>query len=166
MPSICKACDEPEKWHDPYPRALNRGEKRKWSKDHGWALVIMVSRLKIWADAAKRDVAALWIASHDPRVPIGAKIVAGVAVAYALSPIDLIPDFIPVLGYFDDLILVPMGLWLAIRLIPSELMIEFRGRAEALDQLPSSRIAAIAVVIIWIAVMAAILWAFWPVPAH
>ena len=99
-------------------------------------------------------------------VPIGAKIVAGVAVAYALSPIDLIPDFIPVLGYFDDLILVPTGLWLAIRLVPPALMTEFRSRAETLDQLPSSRTAAIAVVIIWIAVMAAILWAFWPVPAY
>src|SRR3546814_475693 len=99
-------------------------------------------------------------------VPIGAKIVAGVAVAYALSPIDLIPDFIPVLGYFDDLILVPTDLWLAIRLVPPALMTEFRSRAETLDQLPSSRTAAIAVVIIWIAVMAAILWAFWPVPAY
>src|SRR3546814_4123712 len=84
-------------------------------------------------------------------VPIGAKIVAGVAVAYALSPIDLIPDFIPVLGYFDDLILVPTGLWLAIRLVPPALMTEFRRRAETLDQLPSSRTAAIAVVLIWIA---------------
>ena len=126
----------------------------------------MFAGLKIWAGTAKRDVAALWIASHDPQVPIGAKIVAGVAVAYALSPIDLIPDFIPVLGYFDDLILVPTGLWLAIRLVPPALMTEFRSRAETLDQLPSSRTAAIAVVIIWIAVMAAILWAFWPVPAY
>ena len=126
----------------------------------------MVSRSKIWADAAKYDVAALWIASHDARVPIGAKIIAGMAVAYALSPIDLIPDFIPVLGYLDDLIVVPMGLWLAIRLVPPALMTEFRGQAEALNELPSNRTAAVVVVIIWIAVMAAILWAFWPAPAH
>src|SRR3546814_9700988 len=82
-------------------------------------------------------------------VPIGAKIVAGVAVAYAFSPIDLIPDFIPVLGYFDDLILVPTDLWLAIRLVPPALMTEFRSRAETLDQLPSSRTAAIWGFSIW-----------------
>src|SRR5689334_8800414 len=99
----------------------------------------MLSRLRQWADAAKRDIAALWLAAHDPRVPFGAKLVAGATAAYALSPIDLIPDFIPVLGYVDDLILVPFGVWLAIKLVPAELMAEFRAQAEALGQLPSSR---------------------------
>lgn len=126
----------------------------------------MLSRLKHWADAAKRDVAALWLAARDPRVPFGVKLVAGTAAAYALSPIDLIPDFIPILGYADDFILVPFGLWLAIRLVPSDLMAEFRTRADARSQIPSSRAAAVAIVLFWIAVMAAIFWAFWPVPVH
>lgn len=126
----------------------------------------MFARLREWAKAAKREIAALWIAARDPRVPPGAKLVAGATAGYALSPIDLIPDFIPVLGYLDDLILIPFGVWLAIKLVPSELMTEFRARATALDQLPSSRVAAAAIVIFWIAALAAIFWAFWPVPAH
>lgn len=85
--------------------------------------------LKTWARALKRDVKALWIAARDPRVPWHAKAVAGAVTAYAISPIDLIPDFIPILGQLDDLIIVPAGLWLAIRLIPPPLMAEFRERA-------------------------------------
>lgn len=126
----------------------------------------MFARLREWANAAKRDIAALWIAARDPRVPLGAKLVAGATAAYALSPVDLIPDFIPVLGYLDDLILIPFGVWLAIKLVPAELMAEFRAQAAALGQLPSSRAAAAAIVIFWIAVMAAIFWAFWPTPVH
>ena len=83
--------------------------------------------LKSWARALKRDVSALWIAARDPRVPWYAKALAGAVAAYALSPIDLIPDFIPVLGYLDDLILVPAGIWLVLRLVPRNLMREFRA---------------------------------------
>lgn len=126
----------------------------------------MFARVREWANAAKRDIVALWLAARDPRVPLGAKLVAGATVAYALSPIDLIPDFIPVLGYLDDLVLIPFGLWLAIKLVPTELMAEFRARAAALDQLPSSRAAAVAIVIFWITVMAAIFWVSWPTPVH
>jgi uncharacterized membrane protein YkvA (DUF1232 family) len=81
----------------------------------------MLSRLddvKQWARALKRDVLALWIAARDRRTPWYAKAAAGAVAAYALSPIDLIPDFVPVLGYLDDLVIVPLGIALAIRLVP------------------------------------------------
>jgi len=81
----------------------------------------MLNRLKQWARALKRDVLALYLAARDPRVPWYAKALALVTAAYALSPIDLIPDFIPVLGYLDDLILLPGLIWLTVRLIPTPL---------------------------------------------
>jgi uncharacterized membrane protein YkvA (DUF1232 family) len=85
--------------------------------------------LREWARSLKRDIVALWFAARDPRVPWYAKTMAGAVAAYALSPIDLIPDFIPVLGYLDDLLIVPAGIWLAVRMIRPELMTEFRARA-------------------------------------
>ena len=94
---------------------------------------------------------ALWLAARDPRVPSLAKIVAGATAAYALSPIDLIPDFIPVLGYLDDLILVPAGIWLAVRLIPPRLMAEFRLLASEKLKRPVSLWAAVVVLLVWIA---------------
>ena len=111
--------------------------------------------IKSWAKRLKRDVVALWLASRDRRVPWTAKAVAGLVAAYALSPIDLIPDFIPVLGYFDDLVLVPAGILLAVRLIPAPLMAEFRAQAAKRDDKPSSRAGVILIVIIWIAAAAA-----------
>lgn len=111
-------------------------------------------RLRDWARRLKRDVVALWIAARSPRTPLLAKIVAIVVAGYALSPIDLIPDFIPVLGYLDDLLLVPLGIALAVRLIPAPLMAEFRAGADARATLPASRAAAIAVVAIWALVLA------------
>lgn len=107
-------------------------------------------------------MAALWIAAHDSRVPWYAKLVAGVVAAYALSPIDLIPDFIPVLGYFDDLIIVPLGIVLAIRLIPDGLMQEFREEALHREGLPKSYFGLAIIVIIWIASAALLIWLFWP----
>src|SRR6266478_5767146 len=86
-----------------------------------------MNRLKQWARAIRRDVVAVWIAAHDPRVPWHAKALALAVAAYALSPIDLIPDFIPVLGYLDDLIIVPAGIALVIRLIPAPIMAEHRA---------------------------------------
>ena len=121
-----------------------------------------VSGLTQWARALKRDVVALWIAGRDPRVPWHAKAIAGAVAAYALSPIDLIPDFIPVLGYLDDLIIVPLGIALAIRLIPSELMSEFRAEAVRREKLPTSRAAAAAIVALWVAAAAFLIWLFWP----
>jgi uncharacterized membrane protein YkvA (DUF1232 family) len=95
--------------------------------------------LREWARSLKRDIVALWLAARDPRVPWYAKAMAGAVAAYALSPIDLIPDFIPVLGYLDDLLIVPAGIWLAVRMIGPELMAEFRARASDTAR-PRSRI--------------------------
>ncbi|HEY9056445.1 MAG TPA: YkvA family protein [Aurantimonas sp.] len=120
------------------------------------------SDLKAWARELKRDVVALWIAAHDQRTPLLAKLLAASVAAYALSPIDLIPDFIPVLGYLDDLLIVPLGIFLALRLVPPALMTEFRIAAEARSERPVSRAAAVVVVALWVAGVAAVaLWA-WP----
>jgi uncharacterized membrane protein YkvA (DUF1232 family) len=109
--------------------------------------------LREWARSLKRDIVALWLAARDPRVPWYAKATAGAVAAYALSPIDLIPDFIPVLGYLDDLLIVPAGIWLAIRMIDPVLMAEFRARASEASQ-PRSRIAVIVIVLLWLAAAA------------
>jgi uncharacterized membrane protein YkvA (DUF1232 family) len=114
--------------------------------------------LRDWARALKRDVVALWLAARDPRTPWLAKALAGLVAAYALSPIDLIPDFIPVLGYLDDLILVPAGIWLVVRLIPEDLMHEFRAEAEAREGRPRSLAAALVMVALWIAAAAGLVW--------
>jgi uncharacterized membrane protein YkvA (DUF1232 family) len=89
-----------------------------------------LSKLKTRARVLRRDTYALWIAYRDPRTPWLSRIIVLLVVAYALSPIDLIPDFIPVLGYLDDLIILPMGLWLAIRLIPPQVMADARTKAD------------------------------------
>jgi uncharacterized membrane protein YkvA (DUF1232 family) len=120
-----------------------------------------LQRAKRWARSIKRDVVALWIAARDPRVPWYAKLVAGCVAAYALSPIDLIPDFIPILGYLDDIILVPLGIMLAVRMVPKPLMAEFRARAAAQEGRPVSRIAAALIIVVWLAALALFAWAFW-----
>lgn len=104
---------------------------------------------------------ALWLAARDPRVPWYAKAVAGAVAAYALSPIDLIPDFIPVLGYLDDLIIVPLGILLAVKLVPSELMTEFRAEAIRRDK-PTSRAGLAIVVAFWTVAAVFLAWLFWP----
>jgi uncharacterized membrane protein YkvA (DUF1232 family) len=111
----------------------------------------MRDRLRNWARVMKRDVHALHLAGRDPRVPWYAKALALVVAGYALSPIDLIPDFIPVLGYLDDVILVPFGVWLVIQLIPPDIMAEHRELATAAQNRPVSRSAAFVVSIIWVA---------------
>ncbi len=115
----------------------------------------VLQRLKRWARALKRDVLALWIAARDARTPWHAKAVAGAVAAYALSPIDLIPDFIPVLGYLDDLLIVPLGIALALRLVPSELMAAFRQEAARRESRPRSMVAAGAIVGAWLIATAA-----------
>lgn len=105
---------------------------------------------KQWARSIKRDVVALWIAARDSRTPVVAKIVAGAVAAYALSPVDLIPDFVPVLGYLDDLLIVPLGILIAIRLIPEPLMAEFRETATQRAQRPVSRSGLVAIILIWL----------------
>ncbi len=108
------------------------------------------ARLKVWAKNATRDVVALWLAARDPRVPWYAKAVAAAVSAYALSPIDLIPDFIPVLGYLDDLIIVPLGILLAVRLVPDTLMDEFRQEAVRRQAQPNSYAGAAIIVALWV----------------
>jgi uncharacterized membrane protein YkvA (DUF1232 family) len=107
-----------------------------------------------WARALKRDTYALYLACRDPRVPWYAKALAAGVVAYAFSPIDLIPDFVPVLGYLDDLLLVPLGIALALRLVPTPVMAECRREAEtriaAGSTKPHSWVGAVAVVAVWV----------------
>ena len=110
----------------------------------------MLSRIKSWAQRLKRDSHAIYLASRDPRVPWYAKALAIAVAAYALSPIDLIPDFIPVVGYLDDLLIVPLGIWLVVQLIPDEVMAECRAKADAATQQPVSRAGMIAIIAVWI----------------
>lgn len=110
----------------------------------------ILHRAHEWARAIKRDVVALWLAARDARVPRAAKWMAAAVAAYALSPIDLIPDFVPVLGYLDDLLIVPGGIWLAVRMIAPEVMAELRLRAEGRGR-PSSRAGLLIVVTLWAA---------------
>jgi uncharacterized membrane protein YkvA (DUF1232 family) len=111
-----------------------------------------VERLRTWAREMKRDVHALYLAARDPRVPWYAKAVALFVAGYALSPIDLIPDFIPVIGYLDDVIIVPLGILLAVRLIPPDILAEHRAAADEAALRPASRTAALVIVAIWIGV--------------
>ena len=116
----------------------------------------MLEGLKKRARIVKRDVFALYLAMRDPRTPWYAKAVAAAVLAYALSPLDLIPDFIPVIGYLDDLIVVPLGIALALRLIPEPVMSECRARAQTGERLPLSRAGAAFMIVAW---LAAAVWA-------
>ena len=110
----------------------------------------MFSRLKIWARGLSRDGHAIYLASRDPRVPWYVKLLAIAVAGYALSPIDLIPDFIPVVGYLDDLIIVPLGIWLVVSLIPEKIMDEYRAIANEAGQRPVSRAGMITIIVLWI----------------
>lgn len=119
--------------------------------------------LKAWAQRVKRDGLTLWFAGGHPCTPWYAKALGMFVVAYALSPIDLIPDFIPVLGYLDDVILLPGLIWLTVKLLPAEVLAECRVQADAWIQTerakPRSRFGAVLIVAVWLAVGAG-LW-FW-----
>ena len=117
---------------------------------------------RTWARRVRRDVRALWIAARDPRTPWYAKLLAGAVVAYALSPIDLIPDVVPVLGYLDDLVLLPLGILLAVRLIPGPLMAEYRAAAAALDERPASVTGLVFVIAAWLCLSGLALWWLFP----
>lgn len=108
-----------------------------------------VARLKEWARAVRRDAHALYFAARDPRTPWYAKALALGVAAYALSPIDLIPDFVPVVGYLDDVIIVPLGILAAIKLVPPQVMAESRAAAARAAERPISRAGAIGVALIW-----------------
>jgi len=121
----------------------------------------MLEQWKRWARTAKRDTHALYIAAREPRAPWYAKALALAVAAYALSPIDLIPDFVPVLGYLDDLIIVPAGIALVIRMIPPAIMAEHRELATAALDKPVSRVAAAVIVCMWAAAIALTAWLVW-----
>ena len=106
--------------------------------------------MKRWAKVARRDLHAVYLAARDPRVPWHAKAVALFVTAYAFSPIDLIPDFVPILGYLDDLVIVPIGLWLAIRLIPPDILREHRAAAERAAKEPVSMVGAALMISVWL----------------
>ncbi|WP_084301287.1 YkvA family protein [Comamonas badia] len=118
--------------------------------------------LKAWAKRIKRDGVTLWFAGKHPGTPWYAKALGVFVVAYALSPIDLIPDFIPVLGYVDDMLLLPALIWLTVRLLPPEVLAECRGQADAWMQAngakPRSRFGMVLIVLIWLAVGTAAWW--------
>jgi uncharacterized membrane protein YkvA (DUF1232 family) len=119
----------------------------------------VLQRLKKWAATLKREVMALWFVCRDPRTPWYARALTMLIVAYALSPIDLIPDFIPVLGYLDELILLPLGIYLVLKLVPADVVADARAKAQSWveSRQPRPRIwmAAALIVLLW----AALLWA-------
>lgn len=115
----------------------------------------VLQRIQDWAKALKRQVMVLWFSCRHPQTPLLPKVLAVVVAAYALSPIDLIPDFVPVLGYLDDVILVPLGVWLVIRLMPTEVLEECRNQAAEQERnhipQPKSLIASAVILLIWLA---------------
>jgi uncharacterized membrane protein YkvA (DUF1232 family) len=121
----------------------------------------MLQSLTAWATRLKRDVVTLMFASRDPATPLLGKFLALATVAYALSPVDLIPDFIPVLGYLDDLVIVPFGVWLCLRLIPKAVIEDNRGKAEVWlagnPVKPRSMLGLATILAIW-ALCAWLLW--------
>jgi len=123
--------------------------------EHSRAMSIRTT-LKTWAKRIKRDGVTLWFAGKHPRAPWYAKALGLFVVAYALSPIDLIPDFIPVLGYLDDVILLPVLIWLTVKLLPSGVLAECRVQADEWMQTdgakPRSRLGAVMIVCVWLAV--------------
>jgi uncharacterized membrane protein YkvA (DUF1232 family) len=119
----------------------------------------VLERPKTWARALKRELGAVAIAMRDPRTPWGARVLGALVVAYAFSPIDLVPDFVPVLGLLDDLLLVPLGLWLVVRWIPAEVLADARTEVERREgERPTSWIGAAGVVAVWVGIGSAGWW--------
>ncbi len=122
----------------------------------------MWRRARAWARNLKRDVHAVWLAARHPGTPWHAKALALAVAAYALSPIDLIPDFVPVLGYLDDLLIVPLGILAVRRLIPPDVLAECRADADAAARRPRSLAGATAIILLWLGAAALMLWWLWP----
>jgi uncharacterized membrane protein YkvA (DUF1232 family) len=155
----------------PAPPARRRRARAPGARQHAVAtppcdasrmsLSSAAARLRQWARRIKRDVMTLWFAARDPRTPWPAKAIGLFVVAYALSPIDLIPDFIPVLGYVDDVLLLPGLIWLAVRLLPRPVREACRVQADAWlhDHAgkPASRIGALLILVVW----SVAAWALW-----
>jgi uncharacterized membrane protein YkvA (DUF1232 family) len=122
----------------------------------------LLGRLEELARRAKRDGLALYLAARHPRVSWTVKAFAVLVAAYVLSPIDLIPDFIPVIGFLDELILLPLVVWVLVRAVDPEIMAELRAEAAVLAERPRSRLGAVLIVAIWGVVAGLLVWAFWP----
>lgn len=118
----------------------------------------MLSTLKAAAQRLHRDSLTVYFAARDPRTPLPVRLLALAVAAYALSPIDLIPDFIPVLGYLDDLLLLPLGILLVIHLTPVEVIASSREKAAQLASRPVSKGAAVAILALWLAAAVAVGW--------
>ena len=120
----------------------------------------MFEQFRAFVHRLKQDIHALYLAARHPGTPWYAKLFVVCVVAYAVSPIDLIPDFIPVLGYLDDFILIPAGIWIASRLIPAGVLDECRQRAELSSTMDAGagRIAAVVIIGIWLSLAAILLW--------
>ena len=117
--------------------------------------------LKQFARKLKQEIYIIYLASKDPRIPWYVRLLAAIVAAYAFSPIDLIPDPIPVLGYLDDLILIPLGIWLVVKLIPPSILSECREKAEAakFQNKPTNWIAAAIILALWLAIgVLIVLW--------
>ncbi len=113
----------------------------------------MYQRIKQWARSVKKDILVVWLIAKDKRTPNFIKLLALVIAAYALSPIDLIPDFIPILGYLDDIIIVPLGLLLVIKLTPQNIIDDCKILAEGLVERPVNRWAAAIIILIWLIIL-------------
>jgi uncharacterized membrane protein YkvA (DUF1232 family) len=124
-----------------------------------------VKAVKDWVERVKRETVTLWFCMRHPRTPLLAKALAAGLVAYAFSPIDLIPDFIPVLGLLDDLLILPLGMWLVIKLVPDDVIAECRGEAarwiEERRPKPRSNAGAALVIACWLALLALLGWLAW-----
>ncbi|MCM8558492.1 YkvA family protein [Sphingomicrobium sediminis] len=106
--------------------------------------------MKHWAKALRREALTLWVAARHPEVPALPKLIALLVAAYAFSPIDLIPDVIPVLGLVDDVLIVPAGVWLALKLVPRGLRAELRARGASMAERPVSRLGLIIIILLWL----------------
>lgn len=117
-------------------------------------MIKMFAKIKNWATQLKQQVYVLYFAYKDSRVPLFAKIFTACVVAYAFSPIDLIPDFIPILGYLDDMILIPLGIYFALKFIPKPILEDCNLKAQALlnNQKPKNWITGTLIIILWISV--------------
>jgi uncharacterized membrane protein YkvA (DUF1232 family) len=122
--------------------------------------ISLLAKLKNRAFILKQEAYALYIAARDPRLPWVARVFMGLVLAYAFSPIDLIPDFIPVLGYLDDLVIVPFGIAISLKMVPAQVMIDARKKAADLLQQgePTSRLGVFIVIFLWLIILAAGIW--------
>lgn len=123
---------------------------------------MLFKKLKKFANHMKLQLYALYLASKDPAMPRKVKWLIVVVVAYALSPIDLIPDFIPVIGYLDELILLPIGIYIAVKFIPDKLWLEclIKARKHPI-RLPNNVYAASVIIVCWIAIVSGLSYGFW-----